>query len=156
MARDYVKPVAAAYGTGDPQVHEIGAQAIREIEELRRELYNQASMIRELLTRAPKPQPKPVDAAPADEANGAKLSDQMKERIRAIALREWQTNKRWYTAQELVDTMLKAGINFGVAQPVPSVGTVLAATRRQIEAQLEASGSAQSRAIAKTGGGPER
>jgi hypothetical protein len=153
MAKDYIKPVAAAYGTGDPAVHEIGAKAIREIEDLRRELQNQASMIRELMARVPKPPPRAVEAAPrtADEPNGAKLSDEMKDKIRDLALREWHVNKRWFTAQELVDEMRKAGINFGVAQPVPSVGTVLAAARRQVESQLEGSGSAHSGGSASIG-----
>jgi hypothetical protein len=137
MPKDYLKSVAAAYGAGDPKLHEIGLKALKEMDELQTELQNQARMIRQLLARVPKPpEPRPatVVAVVAEEANGAKLSDEMKERIRELYLGEYHRTRRWLTAQELVDRMRAGGVNFGVAQPVPSVGTVLAATRRQYEA----------------------
>jgi hypothetical protein len=136
--KDFVKAVAAAYGNGDPHTHEIGTKAMKEIDELRRELQSQSYMIKELLARVPKPpEPRPVTSvtrATADPNDG-KLSDEMKNKIRALYLGEYRRQHRWLTAQELVDQMLANGENFGVAQPVPSVGTVLAAARRQHASQ---------------------
>jgi len=141
MAKDYLKAVAAAYGSGDPKLYDIGQRALSEIEEARTELGAQAAMIRQFLNRIPKASRPPESKGTTQrvlpvvaQGNGGKLSDAMKDQIREYALGEFRLTGRWLTAQELVERMTNNGVNLGVSQPVPSVGTVLAAVRRQAEA----------------------
>jgi len=139
MPKDYLRTVAAAYGANDSRMGEIAQKALQEIDQTVEDLQSQASMIRKLLGRATKALPKPVTtvkviSTPFPEEVGAKLTDSLKDQIREYAINEFRLTNRWLTAQELVERMRSSGTNFGVSQPVPSVGTVLAAARKQYEA----------------------
>jgi len=136
MTKDYLKAVAAAYGAGDPRLHDIGEKALREIDGIRAELAAQGAMIRQLMGRVPGRQLSLSETGSAGlkvAEGGGRLSEAMKDQIREYAQREYDSSGRWLSPQELVDRMGANGVTLDVSQPIPSVGTVLAALRKQTE-----------------------
>jgi len=117
---DFVKAVAAAYGSGDPNLHQIGEKALAELAAIRGEARTQEEMIRQLLSRAPKAAPvikPPIPVVPVIEPespaggparNGSvtqvtlngKLTDEMKELIRELWTTEYSGSRQELNAQE--------------------------------------------------------
>jgi hypothetical protein len=150
---DFVKPVAAAYGSGDPDLHQIGSKALAELAAIRGEARTQEEMIRQLLGRAPKadpvvkppapaaptlkPQPQPAPN-PTPIPNGhitvnGKLDDEMKEMIRELWTAEYRRSQNELTAQEVVDRLAERGFKFGHTNPTAVVGTVIHAAKRRVK-----------------------
>lgn len=150
---DFVKAVAAAYGSGDPNLHQIGEKALAELAAIRGEARTQEEMIRQLLSRAPKAAPvikPPIPVVPVIEPespaggparNGSvtqvtlngKLTDEMKELIRELWTTEYSGSRQELNAQEVVDRLAEKGFKFAHTNPTAVVGTVIHAAKRRVK-----------------------
>jgi hypothetical protein len=154
---DYVRAVAQAYASQDPQLRRIADQALKGILEEQERLNAQAFTIRQLvsLVFTGTSQPRETEAArnqatkahnpsspgfleilqkavaAAADASSVKLSDQVKNRIREIWVAEFRRSGRDLSAMEMAALLKAEGLALPVAQPAPSIGTVLGPLRRQ-------------------------
>jgi hypothetical protein len=145
VTRDYVKLVAKAYADG-VDLEEVARRQLAEIDKERLQLQSQAALIRQLQAlgskaapaTARRPYPEvvraPAGTVPVFSEGTGRLSEELKEQVKAVWTEAMQREKRDLSAVEVVELLTKQGVNFGVEKPSAAVGTVLYAVRNAYKA----------------------
>jgi hypothetical protein len=75
----------------------------------------------------------PEGSVPLITGSTGYLTDEIKERARAVWLDEIQRSGSDLSAPEVVELMRQQGVDFGVHKPAAAIGTVLAAIRKDYQ-----------------------